>query len=122
MKLKIHIKRVYEKPAAADGYRILVDRLWPRGLSKETAAFDLWEKRIAPSASLRRWFSHDPFLWHDFKMKYKAELRHSKVLTEMVALIKLKKIVTLLYAAKDREHAHAVILKACLEKLCGLEK
>jgi uncharacterized protein YeaO (DUF488 family) len=122
MKLKIQIKRVYEKPALADGYRILVDRLWPRGLSKEMTAIDLWEKRIAPSASLRRWFSHDPFLWHDFKMKYKAELRQNKVLAEIVELIKLKKIVTLLYAAKDSEHAHAVILKSYLEKLCSLEK
>ncbi|MCA0429641.1 MAG: DUF488 family protein [Bacteroidetes bacterium] len=118
MKFKINIKRVYEIPTEKDGYRILVDRLWPRGVSKEKAKVDLWEKKIAPTSALRRWFSHDPLLWHDFKMKYQTELKNNKCITEIISLIKLKKIVTLVYAAKDKEHTHAIVLKLFLENHC----
>lgn len=122
MKLKINLKRVYEKPAPADGYRILVDRLWPRGLAKETAGIDRWEKEAAPSASLRKWFAHDPLLWHDFKVKYLAELRANELLPELAELVREKQAVTLLYATKDTEHNQAIVLKSYLEKLCRLEK
>lgn len=119
MKLKINIKRIYEKPSIADGYRILVDRLWPRGIGKETARIDLWGKDIAPSAALRRWFSHDPLLWMDFRIKYLAELRKNRFIPGIVELIKVKQIVTLVYAAKDIDHSHAIVLKSYLEKLCS---
>ena len=118
MKFKINIKRVYDNPSENDGYRILIDRLWPRGLSKQKAKVDLWEKKIAPTSALRRWFSHDPFLWHDFKMKYRTELKNNKYITEIILIIKLKKIVTLVYAARDKEHTHALVLKSFLEKIC----
>lgn len=119
MKPKINIKRIYEKPSLSDGYRILVDRLWPRGITKEMAAIDRWEKNIAPSASLRRWFSHDPLLWPDFRMKYLSELKKNKLLPQIVELIRVKQIVTLVYAAKDTEHTHAIVLKSHIEKLCS---
>lgn len=119
MKSKINIKRIYEKPSIADGYRILVDRLWPRGVTKEIARIDLWAKNIAPSSTLRRWFSHDPLLWMDFRIKYISELRKNKFLPEIAELIKVKQIVTLVYAAKDIDHTHAIVLKSCLEKLCS---
>lgn len=119
MKSKINIKRVYENPSPGDGYRILIDRLWPRGVSKEMARIDLWEKNIAPTSSLRRWFSHDPLLWMDFRIKYLSELKKNKFIPQIVELIKVKQIVTLVYAAKDSEHTHAIILKSYLEKLCG---
>lgn len=118
MKLKINLKRVYEAPAPADGYRILVDRLWPRGLARETAMIDRWEKEAAPSAALRKWFAHDPALWQGFRSKYLAELRANELLPQLAALIREKQTVTLLYAAKDTEHNQAVVLKAYLEKLC----
>lgn len=117
MKFKINIKRIYESPSPEDGYRILVDRLWPRGISKEAARIDAWKKNIAPTSSLRRWFSHDPLLWIDFRIKYLAELKKNKFIPEIVELIKVKQIVTLVYAAKDIEHTHAIILKSYLEKL-----
>ncbi|MBS1646045.1 MAG: DUF488 family protein [Bacteroidetes bacterium] len=116
---KINIKRVYEDMQTADGYRILVDRLWPRGVSKEHAHIDLWEKRIAPSSPLRRWFSHDPLLWPDFKLKYLNELKQNKCIPEIVDLIKMKKNVTLVYAAKDVEHTHALVLQSFLQKQCS---
>jgi len=122
MKLKINLKRAYEKPAPADGYRILVDRLWPRGLAKATAHIDRWEKEAAPSAALRKWFGHDPVRWHDFKLKYLAELRANTVLPGLAELVRDKQAVTLLYAAKDTEHNQAVVLKTYLEKLCSHDK
>lgn len=120
MIIKIKIKRIYETPTKNDGYRILIDRLWPRGISKENAKIDLWEKRIAPTSSLRRWFSHDPLLWHDFKIKYQTELKHNKYIPEIVSLIKIKKNITLIYAAKDTELTHALVLQSFLEKCCLL--
>lgn len=108
--MNINIKRVYEKPDKEDGYRILVDRLWPRGLTKEKANVDLWLKEIAPSTGLRKWFGHEPAKWNDFKKKYVAELNENK---ESVSVLKekMKKgTVTLLYGAKDREHNEALVL------------
>ena len=109
--MHIKIKRVYEEPAQEDGVRILVDRLWPRGLSKEKAKVDVWMKDIAPSTELRKWFDHDPNKWEDFQQRYKKELKNNK---EQVSLLKdyLKKgAVTLLYAAKDELHNEAIVLK-----------
>lgn len=109
--MNIRIKRVYEQPDPADGTRILVDRLWPRGMTKEKAGVDLWLKNIAPSTALRKWFGHEPAKWEEFKQRYRQELRENK---EQVSLLKeqLKKgTVTLLYGAKDEVHNEALVLK-----------
>ncbi len=108
--MKIKIKRVYEKPDKEDGFRILVDRLWPRGLTKEKAAVDLWLKDIALTTELRKWFAHDPKKWVEFKKRYLHELKENK---EPVSLLKeqMKKgNVTLVYVAKDEEHNEALVL------------
>ena len=113
----IKIKRAYEKPDEGDGTRILVDRLWPRGLTKEKAKVDIWLKEIAPTTSLRKWFSHDPEKWDEFKKRYRSELKDNK---EAVATLKdeIKKgPVTLIYGAKDEEHNEALLLKDAIEKL-----
>ncbi len=112
--MKLKIKRVYEKPAEDDGKRILVDRLWPRGLTKEKAAVDLWLKEIAPSTELRKWFGHEPEKWQEFQKRYQQELKKNK---EQVLVLKeqLKKgVITLIYGAKDKEHNEALVLKAWL--------
>ena len=108
------IKRVYVKPDKKDGIRILVDRLWPRGLTKEKAAVDIWLKEIAPSNELRIWFGHDPAKWKDFKKKYKLELKKKP---EPILILKeeaKKGIVTLVYGAKDEAHNEALVLKESL--------
>ncbi len=108
--MTIKLKRVYEQPDVKDGERVLVDRLWPRGLTKEKAGVDLWLKEIAPSTELRRWFGHDPAKWTEFKRRYRAELKGNK---EQVARLKdemEKGPVTLLYGARDEEHNEAVVL------------
>ena len=107
----IKIKRVYEKPEGEDGMRILVDRLWPRGLTKEKASIDLWLKDIAPSTELRKWFNHDPEKWNEFKKSYQAELSENK---KAVAMLKEKLtngVVSLIFGAKDEEHNEALVLK-----------
>ncbi|MCD6034272.1 MAG: hypothetical protein K0R63_13 [Rickettsiales bacterium] len=109
------LKRVYEAPSKEDGFRVLVERLWPRGISKEHAALDLWLKDVAPSPDLRKWFSHDPAKWKEFQKCYTEELKQNK---EAVALLKQegkKGAVTLVYASHDEEHNGALILKAYLE-------
>ena len=114
--MNIKIKRVYERPDKEDGTRILVDRLWPRGLTKAKASVDLWLKDIAPSTELRKWFGHDPGKWAEFKTRYRAELREND---EQVALLKgeiEKGVVTLLYGAKDEEHNEAVVLQEFLSR------
>jgi uncharacterized protein YeaO (DUF488 family) len=111
----IKIKRIYEPATSDDGFRILVDRLWPRGLSKEKAKIDLWLKVIAPSDDLRKRFCHDPKKWEEFKSKYLKELEGKKELINRIKQIeKEKEIVTLLYSAKDEEHNNAVVLSAIL--------
>ena len=113
----IKIKRVYEPFSDQDGFRILVDRLWPRGLSKESAKIDMWLKDIAPSDALRKWFSHDPKKWQEFKNRYKKELGEKKdVITKLKTIEKEKKKITLLYAAKDTEHNNAVFLQEYMTK------
>jgi uncharacterized protein YeaO (DUF488 family) len=114
--MELKIKRVYEQPAKGDGKRILVDRLWPRGLTKEKASIDLWLKDIAPSTELRKWFGHDPDKWKEFKKRYYQELKNNK---EPVAILneELKtKVVTLLYGAKDEQHNEALVLKEWLNR------
>jgi uncharacterized protein YeaO (DUF488 family) len=112
--LKPKIKRVYEEPGKDDGTRILFDRLWPRGLSKEKAKVDLWMKDIAPSTELRKWFSHDPAKWSEFKTRYRAELKqNSEQLTHLKDELK-KGPATLLYGAKDQQHNEAVVLQELL--------
>ncbi len=109
--MKIKIKRVYEKPDKEDGMRILVDRLWPRGLTKEKARVDLWLKDIAPSTELRKWFGHDPVKWKEFKKRYRQELKKNKEECSLLKEQMKKGIVTLVYGAKDEEHNEALVLK-----------
>jgi len=107
---KLRIKRVYEEPGEDDGKRILVDRLWPRGLTKQKARVDLWLKEVAPSNELRKWFAHDPSKWPEFKRRYIAEL---KTVGAPLALLRQQLSqgkVTLLYGARDEEHNEAVVL------------
>jgi uncharacterized protein YeaO (DUF488 family) len=113
--MAIKLKRAYERPEADDGFRVLVDRLWPRGVSKTSAKVDLWLKEIAPSTDLRKWFGHDPKKWKDFRARYKRELREHE--TEVAELRKRarRETVTLVYGAKDEEHNDAVVLKEYLE-------
>ena len=112
----IKIKRIYEKPEKEDGFRVLVDRLWPRGLTKEKAKVDLWLKEIAPGTELREWFGHDPEKWEEFKKRYISELKENK---EPLLVLK-EKIkegnVTLLYAAKDEIHNEATVLLNQMKK------
>lgn len=114
----IKLKRAYEKPEASDGIRILVDRLWPRGIKKEVAKIDEWFKGLAPSDELRRWFGHKPERWEEFKRLYTLELK----MKERQGLKKIKqyakrRTVTLLFGAKDAEHNNAIVLKKILEKM-----
>lgn len=113
---KVRIKRVYEKPSKSDGKRVLVDRLWPRGLTKEKAAVDLWLKNIAPTTELRKWFDHDPKKWTEFQKKYYQELEMQK---DQISLLKAelrKGEVTLVYGARDEEHNAALVLKELLNR------
>ena len=111
----IKLKRVYAKPIKDDGFRILVDRLWPRGIAKEKARVDLWLKDIAPSTELRTWFGHDPAKWEDFQKCYKQELMQNKtVLENLRRIIKEQNKVTLVFAASDENHNNAVVLRTFL--------
>lgn len=111
----IAIGRAYTTPGESDGYRILVDRLWPRGLKKEAAHLDLWLKDIAPSPALRTWFGHDPAKFAEFKKRYIAELQTNASAVAEIERISTQTPVTLVYAAKDETHNHAIVLKAFLE-------
>jgi uncharacterized protein YeaO (DUF488 family) len=113
----IRIKRVYEKSSKEDGWRVLVDRLWPRGMKKEDAKIDLWMKEIAPSDALRKSFRHDALKWPDFLKKYKAELKKKEQwLAELKKLEKQHGTLTLLYGARDPEHNQAVVLAKALKE------
>ena len=113
----IRIKRIYDQLGDDDGYRILIDRLWPRGISKENAHVDLWLKEIAPSTELRKWFQHDPAKWEEFGERYRKELSGEKEqLNRIKELEKKHKQVTLLYAGKDEAHTHALVLLEELNK------
>jgi len=113
--MSIRIKRVYEEPDEEDGRRILVDRLWPRGLTKEKARVDLWLKDVAPSTDLRKWFAHDPAKWTQFQERYREELKEGK---EQISLLKqeaAKGTITLVYGARDQQHNEAVVLQKLLK-------
>lgn len=112
----VKIKRVYESPSD-DGKRILVDRLWPRGVTKEKASVDIWLKDIAPSTSLRKWFGHNPEKWEEFKKRYFDELKNNKEQVSRLEDEIKKGTVTLIYSAKDEVHNQAVVLKDLLNKL-----
>jgi uncharacterized protein YeaO (DUF488 family) len=111
----IRIKRIYEEPAASDGERVLVDRLWPRGVSKERAALDLWLKEVAPSPRLRTWFGHKPERFKEFSEKYREELQSNAAVAELKKLAEDHRNVTLLYAAKDPAINHAAVLLGFLQ-------
>jgi uncharacterized protein YeaO (DUF488 family) len=110
----IRLKRVYEQPSREDGTRILVDRLWPRGITKKEAHFDQWNREVAPSTRLRSWFGHDPERWAEFIRRYRSELSAQSNALDDVRRLARKGPITLLYAAKDEIHNHAVVLKSVL--------
>ena len=116
-RITIRIKRVYEEPEEADGRRILVDRLWARGLSKEKAKVDVWVKEIAPSTELRRWYGHDPKKWTEFKSRYTAELEAKPGQVEEVLKEVREGLVTFLYSSKEEQLNNAVALKAYIESI-----
>jgi uncharacterized protein YeaO (DUF488 family) len=111
--MEIKLKRVYEEPSPQDGWRVLVDRLWPRGLTKEKAHVDLWLRDLGPSSELRKWCGHDPAHWDEFRRRYAAELRGKQELLDQ--LTDHPGPITLLYGAKDPEHNQAVALREYLE-------
>ena len=113
----LKLKRVYLPPASRDGCRVLVDRMWPRGLTKKKAAVDYWLKDVAPSIKLRQWLGHDPEKWTGFRRRYTAELRANRMATKALhAILKSRTTVTLLFGAHDEEHNQAVVLAAYLRR------
>jgi uncharacterized protein YeaO (DUF488 family) len=115
--MNLRIKRVYAEPEKDEGRRILVDRLWPRGLTKEKAKVDLWLKDVSPSSELRKWFGHDPDKWHEFKRRYAGELKHLPGPFLALRNEATRNKITLLYAAKDEQHNEAVVLLELLQNL-----
>jgi len=116
-RMTIQIKRVYEEPEESDGRRILVDRLWARGLSKEKAKVDLWVKEIAPSTELRRWYGHDPNKWSEFKSRYAAELETNPGIVEEILGEVKAGVVTFLYSSKEEQLNNAIALKEYIESI-----
>lgn len=113
----IRTKRIYDPPGTQDGYRILIDRLWPRGISKDKARIDEWRKELAPSDRLRKWFNHEPEKWEEFRRRYHEELRPKIKEVKELAQRQRPKTITLLYGARDEEHNNAVALKELLQRL-----
>jgi|SRR5215472_4778107 uncharacterized protein YeaO (DUF488 family) len=113
----LKVKRVYDAPAKSDGRRVLVDRIWPRGLKKSEARIDEWLRKIAPSTGMRKWFNHDPRKWEQFKKKYGAELKEHREEVEKLGRDSRKRTVTLLFGAKDTAHNNALALKEYVEGL-----
>jgi uncharacterized protein YeaO (DUF488 family) len=114
--MPVKIKRIYEPYSKDDGYRVLIDRLWPRGIKKENSHIDKWLKEIAPSTELRKEFNHMTDKWEQFKIAYHSELKNSPAVDELLDDIKKYRTITLLYAARDEEHNHALVLKEFIEK------
>lgn len=110
----VQLKRAYDAPSNGDGCRILVDRLWPRGLSHKRAAIDLWKKEIAPSVELRKWFDHDPARFEEFSREYTADIRQNLDPITRIEELAEKRTVTLVFGAKDRDHNHAVVIQSFL--------
>lgn len=114
--MSIHVKRVYEPMAKSDGFRVLVDRLWPRGTSKSDTKLDLWLPDLGPSTALRQWFNHDPTRWAEFQRRYHAELKKKTALLATITEQAKTRPITLLYSAKDEQHNQAVALRSFLLK------
>jgi uncharacterized protein YeaO (DUF488 family) len=112
----VRLKRVYDAPSAADGTRVLVDRLWPRGLSKDAVSADLWLREAAPSTPLRRWFHHDARRWRQFCTKYRKELERQPEVLELLDDLRRRTPVTLIFGARDAAHSHAVVLQEVLDE------
>lgn len=113
----VRVKRVYEPPQTSDGCRVLVDRLWPRGVSKAHAQIALWLRDVAPSDTLRKWFAHDPQKWPEFQRRYRAELQNqAEALRSLRRLARTHRVVTLVYAASDTHHNNAVVLAGWLNR------
>lgn len=112
----VRLKRAYEAPVDDDGLRILVDRLWPRGLKKTEAKIDVWLKDIAPTAALRTWFGHDPAKWDEFRRRYEAELRERPDAVAELRRLAAEGTTTLVYAARDAAHVHALLLQRLLQR------
>jgi uncharacterized protein YeaO (DUF488 family) len=117
----VKLKRAYEPASRGDGYRVLVERLWPRGLRKEALPLDDWRKEIAPSGELRKWFSHDPQRWSEFKVRYLKELKEPAAAQQLRALAELAadRTLTLIFSSHDAEHNNAVVLKTQIERLAS---
>ncbi len=114
--MNIKIKRAYEKALPSDGYRVLVDRLWPRGISKNDAHLEAWAKDLAPSTELRKWYGHQPERWEEFKKRYRSELSANPAVPEFLDKNKAQQVVTLVYAYREEEYSHALILQEFLQK------
>src|ERR1044071_1689130 len=112
----IKLKRAYEKHGRDDGHCILVERLWPRGLTKRQAKIDLWLKDVAPSTELRRWFGHDPDKWNEFRQRYQKELKQQDQLIKLLKRKAKAGTITLIYAARDEQHSGALVLQRFLQK------
>jgi len=112
----VKLKRVYEEPSLADGARVLVDRLWPRGLTKQDVSADLWLRDAAPSSGLRRWYGHDPRRWTRFSRKYRVELARQPEIVELLDDLRRRAPVTLIFGARDAAHSHALVLREVLEE------
>lgn len=119
VRMSVRIKRIYDAPADDDGYRVLVDRVWPRGVSKQAARLDRWLKEVAPSTELRRWFGHDPSRWDEFRKRYRGELEETPALVQELVDKARSTSVTLLFSARDRQHNQAVVLREWLEERLG---
>lgn len=113
----MNIKRIYEPADEKDGFRILIDRYWPRGLKKDPLPYDEWITAIAPSNKLRKWFDHDPEKWNQFQLKYTLELTRNDSVDDLLRLVRKNKRITLLYAAEDQEYNHALVLQHFLNLL-----
>jgi uncharacterized protein YeaO (DUF488 family) len=115
----IRVKRIHDSPEPEDGARLLVDRIWPRGISKERAALDAWMREVAPSTELRKWFGHDASRWREFKRRYASELSDRRELVDEILELARRRRVTLLYSARDREHNQAIALAEYLNQLAS---
>jgi uncharacterized protein YeaO (DUF488 family) len=111
----LQIKRVYDEPSPEDGERVLVDRIWPRGLSKEKARVDRWEKELGPSTELRKWFGHEPAKFEEFAKRYREELKSQQGRIEELRSLSKKQAVTLVYGARDEQHNQAVVLQSVID-------
>lgn len=119
MPITVSIRRAYDEPSESDGYRVLVDRVWPRGQRKDALALDEWAKELAPSTALRKWFAHDPMRWEAFRERYRDELGTPEARERLHALVEAagKRPITLVYSARDEQHNQAVVLREVLARL-----